>query len=143
MSQPLIVTGANVLVYVNGKRFGRCVGMDWGASTPSKEIRGIDYPEPIELAPTTSGVHFTLTIWRTKGDGGIEGLGIQAPGTNIARGKYFSVMLIERTSDTVIFQADNCRVEDQSWSHVSKTMVQGRVSCKALTWNNEVKSLRK
>lgn len=141
--QARIVTAAHVYCYINGRRFGRVFSFQWGASTPSEEIDGIDCVETLELAPTRSKVQAQMGIYRTIGDGGIEGPGIQPSSSELQRGKYFSVMLIERLSDTVLFQAEFCKVDSQSWSVVTKDFMKGSVSFKALTWSNEVRPLRR
>jgi hypothetical protein len=38
----VLVTGANVIVYLNGKPYGRCIDFRPTINTPSKEIGGID-----------------------------------------------------------------------------------------------------
>jgi hypothetical protein len=143
MAGGVIVTGAHVIVYINGQIFGRCIDFRPTMSTPSKEIGGIDNIDLIELAPTVTRTSFTMTVWRTIGDGGVEGLGIAPSIAEIQRGKYFSVMLLERVSDTVLFEARWCRVESQSWGFVSKSLTQGTINCKAITSNNEVRALRR
>ena len=143
MAGGVIVAGANVIVYINGKPYGRCIDFRPTIATPSKEIGGIDVTDLVELAPTVQRTSFTMTIWRTKGDGGIEGMGITPTSSELSRGKYFSVMLLERVTDTVLFEARYCKVESQSWGYATKSLVQGTVSCKALTSNNEVKPFKR
>lgn len=139
----ILVSGAHVILYLNGRPYGRCIDFRPVINTPSKEIGGIDTTDLIELAPTVQRTSFTMTVWRTINDGGIEGLGIAPTAAEIPRGKYFSVLLLERISDTVLFEAQWCRVESQSWAYVSKSLTQGTITCKAITSNNEVKSMKR
>lgn len=139
MSGGRILTGGHTILYINGKVFGRCFGFTFDASTASREIGGIDSTDLYELAPSQSRISMNMDWYRTIGDGGAEGAAIAATPYELPRGKYFSVMLVDRSSDTVVFQADNCRVEGQNWRIMPKQFVVGSIRCKALSWNNEVK----
>jgi hypothetical protein len=57
---------------------------------------------------------------------------------NLPRERYFSVMIIERKSDRVLFAADRCSVISQSWQMGAKSMVTGTVEFEGLDWYNEV-----
>lgn len=138
----IIITGAHLIVYINGRPFGRVNHFMYAASTPSKEIGGIDTVELLELAPTVSRVRGVMNLWRTKGDGGAEGAGMAATSIETLRSKYFSIMVVERTSDTIVFRADHARIEDQSWDGVVKDFMKGIIAWKALTWSNEVRPLK-
>lgn len=137
MSQQ-IVTGANCILYVNGKPFARVSQFRWTIQTPSKEIRGIDVPTVMEFAPTLIRVAGSMTLWRTKGDGGVEGAGLAPIQDELPRGKYFSLMLIERITDTVLFRCDQAKVEHQDWDARTKALVQGTVAFVGITSSNEV-----
>lgn len=139
MSRPILVSAATLIVYINGERFGRITSFQHSAVTPHKELRGIDEVEAVELVPTTHAVRGTMGILRTKADGGLEGIGVTARPPQLARERYFSVSIIERSTDTVVFSADRCKVEDQNWSVSAKGLMMGQVSFRALTWNNEVR----
>lgn len=137
MGKSLIITGARVVAYINGQRFGRVTDFKFESATPRKPIYGLDSGEPYELAPQTTRITGSLGLYRTVGDGGIEGPGIVARFEDLPREKYFSLTLIERSSDKVIFRADNCAVMSQSWSVSIKGVMMGNFSFEALTWSNE------
>jgi hypothetical protein len=86
-----IVTGAHVILYVNGERFGSVFLFGYHVLQPSKKIGGIDVPELIELAPTTSQVTGTLGVYRLIGDGAAEGAGMVPVSRQLPRGKYFNM----------------------------------------------------
>lgn len=137
MAQQLI-TAARLFVYVNGKKFGRCTSFSWSANTAHREIGGIDSPLPYELAPTRQSVTMQMGLLRTVADGGVEGAGMISHGEDIPTSQYFTVALVERVTDTVVFRADFCSVESQSWQVAAKGVMSGDVSIRALTWSNEV-----
>ena len=137
-----IITGTDVLLYINGRRFSRVFSFDFDSSTPSKEIIGVDVTSVIELAPTISRCGGSIGLYRLRGDGGLEGAGISPPVQELPRGKYASIMLVDRITDTVIFSALNCHIEDQKWSIKTKSLMVGSAVFKALTWNNEVKPFK-
>lgn len=133
-----IVVGADIFVYVNGNRFSRVFNFSFQAQTPSREIGGIDTVEPLELAPTVSRCQGSIGMYRLHGDGGLEGAGITTPAAELPRRKYFSIMLIDRNTDTVLFRADRCWVDEQQWQFGTKVQAQGTAKFKALSWSNEV-----
>lgn len=138
----LNMTGAHVLLYINGRPFGRVIDFKFAETTPHREIRGIDEIEPVELAPTSASITGSIGVIRRLADGGAEGAGMKALMANLARSKYFTIMLVERTTDTQLFRADYCSVTSQSWDVPIRARVNGTINFSALTWNNEVTPLQ-
>lgn len=136
------VTSAGVVCYLNGKRFGRVRDFSWSSSTPRKALYGIDITEPQELLTTTTRITGRLSLWRTVGDGGAEGAGMIATYEDLTKEKYFSLTLVERYSDTVIFEARYCSVTSQSWNAPEKGLVTGSMEFEALNYSNEVRSAK-
>lgn len=142
MSRARVIPSAAVIVYVNGKPFGRISDFNFRSMTPRRALFGIDSMHPYELAPTTGTITASMRIYRTVGDGGAEGAGMTASFEDVPREKYFSVMLVDRgAQDTVIFQADFCSVTSQSWGIPSRGIITGNIEFEALTWSNDVKPL--
>ena len=139
-SQSIIITGARCFVYINNKRFGRCTAFSWVSLTPTRDVETVDTPIPAELAPTRQRVQVSMSLLRTVADGGLEGRGMVPRGEQLPEGQYCSVALVERLTDTVLFQADFCTVEQQAWNVVAHGRMEGQASLKAITWNNEVSS---
>lgn len=137
MAGPKILVGARLVVYINHQPFGLVSDWKLNVSTPSNEIGGIDSVDLFELAPTISRVGGTFTIWRLAGDGGLQGAGLGTHSSALARGKYFSMHILDRVTDTTFFSCNKCRSEGESWS-VGKPMVSGQISWKGLKWQNEV-----
>lgn len=142
MGQQRIIVGANIICYLNGRPLGFVHAFNYNAATPSREIRGIDCPEVIELAPTTSGCKFTMTVFRLKGGGGIQGVGMGPVASEIPRGKYFDFLLLDRITDTVVWQGRWCRVDGESGNFEAKAMSMVTVNGTAITWSNEVRPIK-
>ena len=139
----LVVSGAKVVLYVNSRPFAQVSSFQWSSDTPSKEIRGIDSVQAIELAPTTAGANGQIGLYRLTGDGGLEGNGISAPYVDLPAQRYVRIQLIERTADMVLFEANFCRVEFQGWQVASKTLMTGTTRFRSLDCSNEATSFNK
>jgi len=142
MSRPKIIVGAHVLCSINGKLLGQVTSFLWTSTTTKKAIYALDLGQPYELAPTITRIIGTLGILRTLGDGGAEGPGITPSVEDVPRERYFTILLTERGSDTVLFRADNCSVQEQSWDIPTRGLVTGTIIFESLTWENETKSVQ-
>lgn len=137
MNRPRLVTGAKVLVYVNGKLFGRCAGFSWTSMTPRRKIRVIDVPFPVELAATGSEVTWTMNVLRTIGDGGMQGAGVLVPPAQVISEKYFTLQLVERTTGLTLFKSDFNNSDSESWQILPKMIMQGQIQGSGIVWVNE------
>ena len=139
MRQKTIVS-AGVILHLNGRPYGRVTSFQWTSDTPRSAKYGLDSPLPVELAPTITRVTGRVGVVRTVGDGGIEGAGMTTAFETLIREKYFTLQLIERGSDTVVFEAKSCSVTQQSWSVPEKGKVTGEIAFEALSWANELQT---
>lgn len=139
--RPRTVVSARAVLYINGSPFGRVTDFKWNVLQGIKENRGIDSVDPYELAVTASRVMFTMSVIKTGSDGGAEGAGMSAPFQDLPNQKYFSVMLVDRLTDTVMFQSDANMVVSQNWSVPVKGVVTGVIQAQGILWNNEVRAL--
>lgn len=139
MARSNLVTAASVVLYVNNAPYAKVLDFHFSVSTPRNKLYGIDSIIPFELALSSTSVDGSMTIYRQSQDGGAEGPGFTTTMPELSRGKYFSVMLIEEYSHTILFEATRCSLENQSWSVVIKQHVIGSLSFSALEYNNEVR----
>lgn len=139
MGRAKVVASAAVICHVNGKPYGRVRDFQFTSGTPRKVQYGLDSTEPYELIPTTTKVVGRLTLFRTSGDAGAEGAGMTSRYEEFPREKYFSLMLIERGSDTTLFEARYCSVTSQTWTVPEKGIVTGTIEFEALDWSNELR----
>ncbi len=137
MTRARSIVAANVICYVNNRPFGKVTGFSFSSATPREPINGIDSIDPFELAANTTRVTGSLTLVRTLYDGGAEGAGMTTDFERLPQEKYFSILLVERLSDTVLFQANHCSVNQQSWGASAKGVMTGQVEFEALSWTNE------
>ncbi len=114
---------------------------DFRSDTPHKELHGIDSSDAFELAPTTNGCSGTLGVFRSLNDGGAEGAGLTPVNADLSRGKYFSLILIERLSESILFQARKCVLVSQSWNAPARGYLTGSLSFKSTDFTNEVSRL--
>src|SRR5258708_7371859 len=104
MSRPKVIVGAHVICSINGRYLGQVSGFRFTSTTSKKAIVGVDSAQPYELAATVTRITGTLRLYRTLGDGGAEGVGLTPSLEEVPREKYFSILLTERGSDTVLFK---------------------------------------
>lgn len=133
-----VMVGAQILCFINGQLLGEVTGHKFSSSTPHTERRGIDSLIGYELSPVGAKVSGSFSILKLSMNGGLEGKGIVAPFTHLSREKYFSILIKDRKTDTTVFQADYCKVTDQTWSMVAKSRVEGSFAYEGLVWNNDV-----
>lgn len=141
MSRAKTIVTAGVLLYVNNRPYGQVKSFRFNSESPRNAIYGLDSIDPFELAPTITKVAGSIGLVRTLYDGGAEGAGLTASFEQLPQEKYFSIMLVEKSSDTVLFRADFCSVTRQNWIFETKDIVKGEVDFEALTWSNEVRSV--
>lgn len=137
MARAKVIVSAGVLMYINGTRVGTVTSFKFSSQTPKNPVHAIDSLEPFELVPVATKVTGSVGLVRTLYDGGAEGLGVSSQFEDVPREKYFSVMLVEHTSDTILFQADYCSLITQNWDFEAKNIVRGTIEFEALDWRNE------
>ena len=135
MSSPQLVVGARVLLYVNGRLYGRVSGFQWSSSVNHKGVYALDSLSPVELLPTQTKVIGNITVYRVIGDGGAEGPGFTTNFPSISRMKYFTLALVARYTQRVLFEADRCVLQNQSWNAPTRGFVTGSLSFEALDWD--------
>jgi len=140
MARQTVLTGASVICYINGKPYGLVSSFQWSSTTNRKSIPELDSPLPAELAPTVAKTTGVIGLFRQAGDQGIEGTGMAAPVPQLPREKYFTIMLVERTTDSIIFRADYASVTNQTWNVPTRGLVTGTVNFEALDWTTSGRS---
>jgi len=135
-----LVTGARLILYVNGKKFAPVNSFSPVEDSPHREVHGIDSLEPIELVQgplTCSGM---FTIYRQVHDGGVEGAGMKATWDAETRSKYFSILIVDRITDTIIWESRKNSIVRQSWNFPAKGYVTGNIMFKGLSYGNGTES---
>jgi hypothetical protein len=128
----MIVTGAGVLLYINGQFFAWVSSIQWQVVTAQKEIFAVDSNSAYELAPGQAKAGGTLGLYRLHGDGGATGAQITTQFQALVRQKYFTLVLVDKLTHETLFSAARCALEVQSWSAAARGFVTGQFSFKAL-----------
>ena len=68
--------------------------------------------------------------------GGIEGAGMMPTWQAATRGKYFSILIVDRITDTIIFESKKNSVIRQTWNIPTKGYVTGTIAFKGLLYGN-------
>lgn len=137
MSISKTVSGASSKLFINGRVYPYATSIRWVASTGRKEIFGIDQSTPFELSPGNDTIQGTVEVVRIRSSGGLEGAGITASERLVLQEKYFSLLLIDRTTDTVLLQIDDASLMEQSWNVINKSIMTGSFTFKGIGWSNE------
>lgn len=132
-----LLVGSCVVCYINGTLFAKVSNIQLRMTSAKRHLHTIDTLQPAELVPLSTEVGGTLTVFRLRNDGGVEGAGLAAEFKNLVMGKNFSLALVDRGSDTIIFNLPQCSVESQNWDINTKRYLIGQIGFSALSWNNE------
>ncbi len=131
------LTAAHAVCYINGQVYAFVNGFNWDSQTPARPIYGLDSADPYELAPTTTKVSGTIGVFRTVADKGAQGAGIVPYFEQVPNGKYFSISIVDRSTDMLLFQSDTAILQSESWSIPSKGLITGQLRFEAITWTNQ------
>src|SRR5690242_8031035 len=97
-----LISAPGVGVYINGKPYGVGFNFNINSATPRKRVKSIDILNGLELAPIDASVNFSLSIYRVRGSGGIEGAGMTVPFPDLANENYFSITLLDLGTKFII-----------------------------------------
>lgn len=133
-------TAAGVKCFINGRDMGWVTGVTFDSSTPHKGLYGIDTLKAFELIPTSLNVCGTISVIKMFGDNGsLEYQGIVAGFNRVITEKYFTLLLTQHTSagaSYIIFRADECSVDKQTWQFQNKQIVTGTFTFQGIEWTN-------
>lgn len=133
-----LLTGARLFIYVDNRRIVTATGFSIENMGGYAEERQIDSDESVEFAPTSVGVGGIIRLVRDIGEGGAQGLGLMLPPPYFVRKKYSSMRIIERQTGLAMFDFEGEVIFDQEkWETVSKSLMMGSVSYKAVKYANE------
>ena len=136
--QNILLTGAQVVCYVNAAMFGRVSSINIEVSSQRKKLHVIDTPLPVELVPMVLDVSGSMQIFKLKKDGGIEAVGLMSRWANLSYEKSFDLALTDRSTDSIIFHLEGCSVESQRWGVNTKGYVLGNIAFSGLLYNHHM-----
>jgi hypothetical protein len=137
MSFGKVLEAASLKVYVNGDFLGWTNGISHRASLPVRELYQVDSSIPAELVPTVLNLTCTLQVYRGRGQGGAEGMGVVPFGEEIVKQKYNVIEVLDRSTDVVVDRYIDCLVLEQQWNLMPKSIWQGTITFRARVSSNE------
>jgi hypothetical protein len=140
MATSSIICGPQVVVYINGKPFAQVSSIDYNISSPYRIITGIDTLLPLDTAPQSLSYTASMQVYMLRGRGGLEGEGLTATWEAATRGKYFSILVMDRVTSNIIFEGQKNRATGQQWHIATKSIVSGTVQFTGLFYGNNTVS---
>lgn len=131
-----VICGPHAVVYINGKPFAQVSSIDYNIASPYRVITGIDTLLPLDTAPQSLSYTASMQLYLIRGRGGIEGEGLSATWEAATRGKYFSILVIDRLTSNILFEGRKNRATGQQWRIAAKSLVTGTVQFTGLFYSN-------
>jgi hypothetical protein len=135
-----LIVGAHAVLYINGTPYAYVSNLNPTISSPQKLLRGIDYLPPLDAAPGPLEYTVAAQIYRHRGNVGLEGDGLLPTWDKATRGKYFSAIIMDRITETVMFESQRSLVTSQSWN-IGRGFVVGSVNWTGLGYSNDSDTL--
>jgi hypothetical protein len=121
----ITLRGGDIKVYINNHLFNNVAALGFTINYNRHEIFSIDDNTAVEIIPGPINVNGQIRLYRKKGSGGAEGQGLVAPEHLILKEKYFHLVVVDRSTDTLILEVDKCVVSRQQWNFDSQTLSVG------------------
>ena len=130
------MTGARVVLRVNGKISASFSQVSWDIQTEGKEIQTIDDYLPHEIAPTRVSVTGTLSGFRIPGQGATTEL-IQANVMSFLMQKYVAIEVRDSQTQQLLFFTAKAQITGRSESYQSENLSNVVLKWKAVGWKDE------
>ena len=114
MSQPIVLTGANIKIYINNKLYKSVQTVSFRISYGEEPIFGIDANYPQEIAPGKITVNGSVQGLRLKLDGGLQGSNMRPLFTDAAAGPYISFRIQDRATQEDILYIPAAKISEES-----------------------------
>lgn len=140
MSLQMLQPSAGVKLIVNGSVVGFATGLSFSRSVVTKVINQIDSPFAAEIMPTSYMVQGSITGFRVRGSGGLDGYGwmdLSSP-TAYFNQKYCVIEVVDIVSGTTMYTIQKVVFDTDSWSMQSKGLVTFSANFKAVFISNEL-----
>jgi hypothetical protein len=131
-----LIVGAHAVLYINGIPYAYVSELDPTITSPQKVLHGIDYLPPLDAAPGPLSYSVSAQVYRHRNSVGLEGDGLVPMWNKATRGKYFSAIIMDRLTQTILFESQRNLVVGQSW-RIGKGFVIGQVTWQGLGYTND------
>lgn len=137
---PMIQSGAGIKLIINGSVVGFATGLQFTRTTNTKYIYGIDSPVPQEIAKTTYSVQGSLTGFRLRDSGGLDGYGIMNESTIAAffNFKYATIEVVDRLTNKTMLTIQKVVFDNDSWNIQTKQIITFNANFKGTFIQTEV-----
>ena len=121
MGLPIILTGAQIRIYINNKLYGPVQSISFQVDYAETEIYGIDSPYAQEIASNRITVRGSVNGLRIKMSGGLQGSNMRPTFIDLAASPYISIRIQDRsTSEDIIF-IPNAKISRESHTAAVKS----------------------
>lgn len=132
-----VLSGADALIFINGKGYGLASSQNIQINTPLMPSQTIDTHLPHEFMPSQGLVKVVFTVYRAITQGDWEGYRLASPMNQLPTQTPISIKVVNRKTQTVLWQFDNAVVERQTWAIMAQRLVQGEISLSARAISND------
>lgn len=119
MSQSIVLTGAQIRLYVNNKIYNTVQSINLTVDYGETEIYGIDSPYPQEIAPGKIMVRGQISCIRVQNSGGLQAGRLRPLTKDFAASPYISLRINDRKTNEDIVFIPNAKVTRET--HVAGT----------------------
>jgi len=120
MGQPLVLTGANIKLYINNKVYKEVQSISLMVDYGESEIYGIDVNYAQEIASTRISVKGNVTGLRIKQSGGLQAKDARPLFNDIIASPYISIRIQDRATGEDILFIPNAKIGRETHSIAAK-----------------------
>lgn len=120
MSLPVVITGAQINLYINNQLYKEVESISFSISYGEEEIYGVDSVFPQEIAGGRVSVSGSVNGLRLKLSGGLQAKNIRSLFSDVSASPYISIRISDRSTQEDIIFIPQCKCSDESHSIPSR-----------------------
>lgn len=121
MSQPIVLTGAHIKLYINNQVYKLVQSISITVDYGEQEIYGIDAEHAQEIAPTRLSVRGSVNGLRVKNSGGLQAQNMRPLFVDLIASPYISIRIQDRSTGEDILFIPNAKVSSETHSIATKS----------------------
>ncbi|MCC7443184.1 MAG: hypothetical protein IT285_16245 [Bdellovibrionales bacterium] len=114
MAKSVVLSGANIVLYVNNKKYNEVRSVNLVVDYGEQEIYGIDADYPQEIAPGRVTVRGQVQGVRVKFSGGLQAFSLRPLFQDRYAGNYVSIRIQDRDTEEDIVYVPNAKVSRET-----------------------------
>lgn len=119
-SLPVVITGAQITISWNNQQYKEVADINFTINYEQDEIYGIDSLYVQELADGRISVEGTVSGFRLKNNGGLQGKNMRPLFTDVGASPYISLLVQDKTTNEQILFVAQCKIVSESHSIPSR-----------------------